>query len=544
MNAKRLLFIAILLVATFFAGILFQRTFPLGLLILRLKASQSDGSEFTSASEVDIAKDTHWRQYWESPESETFVDRFFSGQADRIARSQNELASRRDAERTRASNPAVKAYARELVQAVAAGEISEAEKSLNREFTALSVDALRFGRGVGSPDILRDGIGGFHEQLKAAGIGLLVVPVPNPVDVVHPGHLGFDSYFSVQESYSDGLEELWKIGVEAIDLRYLLAQKPLAPGSLRLERFGHHWGSEGIELCVSHLTQNRLVDLPFTDFAGAQSSRIEVRFDPVTEEIAGNSRITKDELTPGTDWVRSVYFDGARMAYDPASPVVVLGDSMASYLNSTNTDGAVSGDFTAQLSAQLGLPLNVITKEGSGAEMPIHFARAVRDRGIAPQLVIWVFMYPVDFGEWRRFDLSDVELSNRPDLSQLKTGISQSTEPVIEKPAHSRVRIIRTSTLPDPKQSPYPDALTVCEVELLSPSPANELNIGDRIQLVSWAFADRELEAGGRLSIDSEIEVDLQSWEAAQTADPRLETLRLIDDIEDFVMPQYWARGM
>jgi len=97
------------------------------------------------------------------------------------------------------------------------------------------------------------------------------------------------------------------------------------------------------------------------------------------------------------------------------------------------------------------------------------------------------------------------------------------------------------SKLPDPKTSPYVDALTTVVFRTAKPIPGTGKTTG---QVIGWAFKDRELLEAAKFQPGQKWQLVLMKWDRALQENPALETIQRIDDTDfDPDVPVFWVTG-
>jgi len=100
-------------------------------------------------------------------------------------------------------------------------------------------------------------------------------------------------------------------------------------------------------------------------------------------------------------------------------------------------------------------------------------------------------------------------------------------------------RVDFVSGIPDPKTSPYADALTTVIFQTARPLPGTGQN---RAYVIGWAFRDRELVEISRFRAGENWRLELVEWDRALRENPRLETIQRIDQTEfDPDLPVFWV---
>ena len=98
------------------------------------------------------------------------------------------------------------------------------------------------------------------------------------------------------------------------------------------------------------------------------------------------------------------------------------------------------------------------------------------------------------------------------------------------------------SKLPDPKTSPYTDALTTVVFRTAKPIPGTGKTTG---QVIGWAFKDRELLEAAKFQKGQKWQLVLTKWDRALQENPALETIQRIDDTDfDPDVPVFWLSGV
>ncbi len=229
----------------------------------------------------------------------------------------------------------------------------------------------------------------FQRSLQAAGVELILVPVP-PKAVVYPGYLpgngeetgGGREDIPHQEFYSL-LEEA---GVRVLDLTGDFRRGEAPEGGYFYCRQDSHWSGAGCVRAaerIAGLVRPLLEEYEPRDFPAAWK---EI-------EIEGDLRrmLEDPEGPPETLKVRAV--EGETV--DPASPVLVLGDSHTLVFHAGGDMHGRGAGLADGLAHELGRPVELIGVRGSGAT-PARvnlFRRAQRDPDYwtGKRAVVWVF---------------------------------------------------------------------------------------------------------------------------------------------------------
>jgi alginate O-acetyltransferase complex protein AlgJ len=226
----------------------------------------------------------------------------------------------------------------------------------------------------------------FKSQLDAAGIDLLLVPVP-PKVAVYPDKLleGFGPPARRLDAYHEEFYELLrKKGTLLLDLSppLVAARKGEKQGEFAYCKTDSHYSPRTCELIAGMVRKflGKRKWLP----AGAG------RFKTAREEIAIEGDLGGKEKLP----VRKVTGADGASTVDRKSPVLLLGDSHCLVFHEAELHGASAG-LVDQLAAELGIPVDLLGVRGSGAT-PARIAllrRAMRDKSYmaGKKLVVWCF---------------------------------------------------------------------------------------------------------------------------------------------------------
>ena len=255
----------------------------------------------------------------------------------------------------------------------------------------------------------------FQRQLAAAGIELIVVPVP-PKAVIYPEMLS-DRVTADKDtppprldaSLREFLQVLRAAGVKVIDLvPEFLANRFHKDGALYCKTDSHLSGN-GCVLAARKIGEE-VRDRPYLAAAPAAEATQEWR----TIEIPGDLRQATADPNAAKERV-PLRFVGRRvegtlvpLQDDRASPIVVLGDSSNLMFHAGDDMLATGAGLPDQLALQLGVTVDVAAVRGSGATAArINLMRrAAADRNYlkGKRLVIWCFTAR-DFTEgdgWRK----------------------------------------------------------------------------------------------------------------------------------------------
>jgi hypothetical protein len=210
----------------------------------------------------------------------------------------------------------------------------------------------------------------FRTQLAARGIHLLIMPVPNK-ESVYPEKL---TRFAVPPTrVLSGetrafLAQCEAVGVEVVDLFALYREARRSVATPLYLQQDSHWSPAGVELAASAVAERIL--------ARGWLTRGPVNQDRRAAPVKRLGDIPRMSRSPGIEQrlapesvacAQVIHRDtGALYADDPASEVLVLGDS---FLRIYQRDEPGSAGFVAHLARALGRPLASIINDGGASTL-------------------------------------------------------------------------------------------------------------------------------------------------------------------------------
>ena len=196
----------------------------------------------------------------------------------------------------------------------------------------------------------------FHEQLKAAGIELILAPVPCKA-LVYADKLGGPAEGRIDTIHQEFYQQLATKGVKVLDLADAFA-KEKAKGPLLYCKTDTHWSPYACEL-TAKLIKERL------------GSPAWLKAKPGAFTITTGERTITGDLTDskGSEElpVRVVTSADNSALEEKTSPVVLLGDSHTLVFHSGQELHGTGAGLADQLAADLGIAVDVIGVRGSGA---------------------------------------------------------------------------------------------------------------------------------------------------------------------------------
>jgi alginate O-acetyltransferase complex protein AlgJ len=241
------------------------------------------------------------------------------------------------------------------------------------------------------PEIVR-----YHEELKALGVELLLVPVP-PKGSIYPEKLM--STPGPVPTLAAFFAKLTAAGVPVLDLEAaFLAAKAAEPGKLLYCATDSHWSPDGAEM-AARLVSEKLKSRtdwgvePLKGVAELKPEVLEFHGDLLTDAEKGTQPkeklpITRAGLAASATEVKTV-------ESVPTAPLLVMGDSHCQVFRRGESMHTTCGGFIDHLITDLNLPIEEISTQASGGEGPrIEIARRTvkePDYWKSKKVVVWLF---------------------------------------------------------------------------------------------------------------------------------------------------------
>jgi alginate O-acetyltransferase complex protein AlgJ len=231
-----------------------------------------------------------------------------------------------------------------------------------------------------------------HNQLRGRGIDLLVVPVPSKAAAVPgslvPAAVGLAENERIDADLAAFVKLLAERGISAIDLLPALRD---ANGSAA-EAYCHadsHWSGMGIERAAEAIAKavgepDWLKAAPRRKF---ERSERDVR---ITGDLATLSRPGDAAQETVRLWFVAERATGNAPAPDPASPVLLLGDSHLLVFHDASLHAAGAG-LPDQLAYRWGFAVDLVAVRGSASTAARVSVARNKERLLGKKLVIWCF---------------------------------------------------------------------------------------------------------------------------------------------------------
>ena len=237
----------------------------------------------------------------------------------------------------------------------------------------------------------------FHDQLRKAGIELLVVPVPAkatvyPEKVSSLGHIpAADGSDRVDTNHQRFYQLLRERGVTVLDLTPQFIERRHEEGPSLFCKTDTHWSGLAIDLAARTVAE-RVQDRPWLE--GVTKSRLESETRNVT--ITGDLARMIDKAGPSRETLPLTFVSmrrgGELVPVAPAreSPVLLIGDSHTLVFHDPELFARGAG-LPDHLALRLGFPVDLVGIRGSGATTTRIELLRRRDNLKGKKLVIWCF---------------------------------------------------------------------------------------------------------------------------------------------------------
>ncbi|MFM8886940.1 MAG: alginate O-acetyltransferase AlgX-related protein [Chthoniobacterales bacterium] len=383
------------------------------------------------------------------------------------------------------------------------------------------------------------GIVDFAEQLAGRGIRLIVVPVPGKA-TIHPEKLSAGSAAfanpvapPVARDLARQVGEAWKqkklkddtLAPIVIDATSQIWQRKLETGEEQFLQTDSHWTPEAMatiadsvekEILASGITVDReelVVEEKEVSSVGDTALMLEL---PTSSPLRKSQSVTIDQIKTR---------DGNPWLANPASPVLVLGDSYSNIYSADGLGWGGNAGFSEQLSLRLSHRVDKLARNDAGAKSArqMLLAEVAKSPGWldGKKLAVWV-MAAREFvrGDWSAVALPETETP------------AKSADFLVVPPGQSvdlTARVLGVGAMPVPGDSPYADYLTALHLGELEDAGSGRGVSGEALAYI-FTMRDRKLLPMPGLAQGQRAKLRLSNY--AERAD-KLESLNR-GDLADF----------
>lgn len=218
----------------------------------------------------------------------------------------------------------------------------------------------------------------FNDQLRKAGIELIVVPVPCKA-LIYPERLGGPAEGRLDATHQQFFKLLGEKGVKVVDLADTFLKEKAKPGSPILYcKTDSHWS-------------------PYACEVTARALRLQVTGKPDAFKTRAEKRTITGDLSDGksTEELPARVIETPAAVEDKTSPILLLGDSHTLVFHAGAELHGTGAGLADQLAVEFGTPIDVIGVRGSGATPArLNLLRRVQADPsylVGKKVVVWCF---------------------------------------------------------------------------------------------------------------------------------------------------------
>ncbi|MFC1717491.1 hypothetical protein ACFL6S_27770 [Candidatus Poribacteria bacterium] len=374
----------------------------------------------------------------------------------------------------------------------------------------------------------------FQETLKAQGVDLLILPVPDkasiyPEDLSARYDIGLGP--AVNPYTSDFFRLLRENGVQIFDPADLLWKEKGAQASdgrsaeLLYIPQDTHWSPRGMKLVAQSLAE---VIRTGGWISGAPEKMYDIqpvevtRFGDIYEMLNLPEKgrafeplgITMEEVLDAQT--------GSPCAPSSDSPIVLLGDSFVNVFSEAEMDWGKHGGLGEHLALQLGIPIDVIAINDGGATTSRESLARRTNALVGKKLVIWQFptrdlVNPES--EWKIVDIPKPQMEMETASRQLVV-VAEVTKP---------------SRVPNPIDVAYTECVTYIKYRVLNVEQGEYQD--DVLIAVFWGMKDSKLMPAAGYQTGQKHRLSLEPFEDHE----ELSHIMQADDTDDYEHIPFWV---
>jgi alginate O-acetyltransferase complex protein AlgJ len=398
-------------------------------------------------------------------------------------------------------------------------------------------------------------LAGFHEELAARGIRLLLLPTPVKA-VGAPERLARGRAGPLQNpSFAAFVSDLEARGVAVLDPTPLL----LEPGSY-LDT-DTHWRPEAMERVARALAERieATAGLAPPERAAYARGEREVRhFGDLVLML--NLPAVQALYAPESVTIRPVREGGGPWRPRRGAPVLLLGDSFSNVYSDAaafrserageGSDWGEGAGLAEQLSYALGRPVDRIVRNAGGAHAArsdlareaAREAEAGRDRLAGVRVVVWQFaVRELAQGDWRAVPLPPPPARSAPAAHAAPAPAAQpprAAEEALAGASRIRAALVARAEPPRPGSVPYRDALIALHLRGVETLEGGA--VPGEILVYTWGMRDDAWTDAARLAPGARVELRVEPFES-ETAQARAGSLNRVelDDLGLLALPAF-----
>lgn len=395
----------------------------------------------------------------------------------------------------------------------------------------------------------RPALAAFISDLRAQGVAVLLVPVPDKA-MVHPEALTGRAAGVIVNNpgYARFVAAMEQAGAVVFDAAGLARSAALSGRTLYLAQDTHwrpEWMGEMATAIAGTVQQRFPLPTPARTLVTLARTESRRRVGDMVDMLAlpkGQSLYAPEEVVATQILDQST---NRPLAADPESDVVLLGDSFTNIYSDPGLGWGDGAGLAAHLGRALGRPLQVIAQNGAASTgVRQEFLRSDQARRLySKKLLIYEFtMHDLTTANWRPLPFPAQE----PKPASVRV-VTEVTKPTIPEPVPPRVEagplqvtaeIELLSPLPTPGVSAYRDCLAFVRVKVIKVI-SGEYKAGIAI-VVFHVMKDNQLTESAALRVGDRVRMELQPLKEAPEIYKGMQRTDTTDDFEH--VPQFVVR--
>ncbi|MFW5750598.1 MAG: alginate O-acetyltransferase AlgX-related protein [Planctomycetota bacterium] len=381
----------------------------------------------------------------------------------------------------------------------------------------------------GDPELVRadprPAILAFHQACAAAGVELLVVPIPDKAQL-QPAQLTrraaggeWPRAVASNPDYAALIEDLQAAGVAIYDPTPRLIERD----AIRFLRHDTHWTpawQQTVAAAIAERVRELAPGLPAKREWTARPGEV-ARVGDLVDMLA----LPADQTLyrPQTVTIRRILdADGAPYRGVADAPVLLLGDSFSNIYQVAEMGWGEGAGLAAQLAYELETDVDAIARNGGGATAPRQ-ALARRERPWAGKhVIVWAFAArEFMHGDWRVVPIHSDEAETAVGGDEALEGIDATV-------------VLEMGSPPvDPSSTPYTNALIYLTARVVEQRGER---LGDRVLLAAPLVRRRKLQAAAEWTAGERLRVVL-----SESLPESATTWEVVDQTEEYSLTPHWV---
>jgi alginate O-acetyltransferase complex protein AlgJ len=371
----------------------------------------------------------------------------------------------------------------------------------------------------------------FSRQLSARGVQLIMVPVPVKPSI-HPEKISAYNFTRppANPDWETFLQKLQESDIKVFDSRPLLYDYARKNDAAFLTK-DTHWLPAAMDMVAEALAAKIQKEFPDIESSGEyslQQQSVAAEGD-VAQMLTLPDDYSKMEQT--VDIAQVVNGENELWQPQTDAEILLLGDSFTNIYSTIGLGWGRSAGFAEHLSYHLQLPLDLLSRNDSGAYVTREMLGAElargRDRLADKKLVIWEFAErELSLGDWKIIDLT------------LGTPVDNGfyTAEAGEK-VHTTGVVAAVSRSPRPGSVPYRD--NIVTLHLVDLSGDNDGLEGAQALVYAFGMRDNNLTEVANIRPGDRISITLSSWDEVENEYGSYRRSPLDDEMMELELPNW-----